>query len=80
MKNFFLALVFLTGCATVQPIEATALPKLGNGLHAVEDLWQAACLPEPLPKLEAVCANSHTGINDAVEVYGQINDAVKAAQ
>ena len=80
MKAFLFALVFLAGCATVGTVSGNALPRVGMGLHAAEDLYLAVCSPEPPAKLQAVCESAKIGINDAVSVYTEINDQVKAAQ
>lgn len=80
MKTLLLPLFLLAGCATAGTVSESALPRIGAGLQASEDLYRAACEPAPLPKLEATCAAAKAGINDAVNVYSEINDQVKAAQ
>jgi hypothetical protein len=77
MKFAIVALVFLAGCATAGAISQEALPKIGVGLQASEDLYHRACEPEPMIGLENVCPKVKTGINDAVTVYTEVNDAVK---
>lgn len=81
MKALLFAVILsLAGCATVGSISENALPRIGAGLQASEALYRAACMPEPLPKLDATCEAAKAGINDAVSVYTEINDQVKAAQ
>lgn len=76
------AVLALAGCASgaLTGVTETTLPRLGAGIQASEDLYTAACKPEPLPKLENVCPAAKDGINKAVEVYTEVNNAVKAAQ
>lgn len=80
MKSLICALLCCSGCASALAISETALPRLGHGLQATTALYDAACYPKPLPSLEELCPVVKTGINEAVDGYTEINNAVKAAQ
>ncbi len=80
MKVLLFTVVLVSACATANTLPDTALPRLGQGLQASEELYRAACEPRPLPGLEKTCPAAKIGINDVVDVYTEINSAMKAVQ
>jgi hypothetical protein len=77
MKNLYhllvgISVLSLVGCATAG---AEALPRIGHGLEAVKEAYQALCSPPPAGK-EKFCENARVELNKAIDVYTKINDSV----
>lgn len=72
-----LALVCCSACATVQN---EAMPRAAGALEAIKAAWVAVCVPTPIAGGEKQCADAKAAVNKAVDVYTDVNDALKEAQ
>ena len=66
-----LTLLFSVGCGA--SLNAT---KVASGIEATKDLYRAACTHEPVNVPRNVCEDARDGINDVIDFYTEINDAL----
>ena len=95
MKAAILALVLLSGCATMSDIRDHGIDRVGAGIELAQDGYHDLCSPElalALENLKTVdateirvrlargCAKAKLGLNGAVDGYTAVNDWVKGLQ
>jgi hypothetical protein len=68
----FVAMSFVVGCAGIRD---NGLPTAGKAILGVNAFYTAVCT-EPLPEHQNVCEEAAPHLNDVVEFYSEINEAV----
>lgn len=78
MKNLFLVVALLSGCAELtavrkaaDPVAEHALPIAGDALQKLADVYNALCLVDNRP---ALCDSARDSLNKAIAHYNELNE------
>ena len=74
--KYFVILPLLAGLVACAGIRDQGLPTAGKAILGVNAFYTAVCT-EPLPQHQDVCEEAAPHLNDVVDFYNSINDAVE---